>query len=296
MSSHGSAGSVFTATIILAGVAVALLFDTYYGHGLAWGPAIEEARAFLEEVRPDVVAFQEIFDVEECASIPPEAREGFVCQDWAPGAPTVPHMILGPGYQVACHLEKSDKCAAVRTAFGTFRGCSQDTCYDGLEGSRIDGCGSGSRIGRGIIELAGGGTITLVSVHGSSGISGDDMDCRVAQVEQVFVDLGDGEPAANGGRNLVLGDFNTDPRSPSTLLADASARRWADFVGPDLAFDFVNEYVKTYKNLFCIDNLASDRFEGTCWYPGHTEGHPPVSPENNFDHTPTVCNISVRGP
>jgi len=267
--------------------------DTYYGHGLVWGPAIDEARAFFASVQPDVVALQEFFDIEECADIPPEAREGFVCENWTPGSPTLTEIVLGPGYQLACNLEKSDKCAAVKRSFGTFVGCSADTCLDGLFGSEIDGCGNGARIGRGVIELAGGGTITLVNIHSSSGVSGDDMDCRVKQIEQVFIDLGDGDPAANGLRNLVLGDFNTDPRSPTAVLADASARRWNDFVGSGQPFDFVNEYVKTYLNLFCIDNVVSDELTGTCWYPGHTAGHPSVSPDNNFDHTPTVCDLTL---
>jgi hypothetical protein len=53
--------------------------------------------------------------------------------------------------------------------------------------------------------LAEGSTITVVNVHGSSGLAQEDQDCRVLQFDQVFVDLGDvGEPAANGARNPVL--------------------------------------------------------------------------------------------
>jgi len=268
--------------------------DTYYGHGLCWGPAIDEARAFFDSVQPDVVCFQELFDIEECESIPPEAREGFVCENWTPDSPTVAELILGPNYQLACNWHKHDKCAAVRTSFGTFEGCSAETCMDGLFGSTIDGCSQGARIGRGVIELSAGGTLTLVNVHGSSGVSGDDIDCRVQQVEQVFVDLGDGEPAANCLPNLIMGDFNTDPRSAAAVLADASARRWNDFVGADLAFDFVNEHVATYHNLFCIDNIVSDELTGSCWYPGFSNGHPAVSEDDNFDHTPTVCIINLQ--
>ncbi len=267
--------------------------DQYYGNGLSWGPAIDEARAFLQNVQADVVVFQEIFDVDQCQDIPAEARQGFVCENWTPGLPSVPELIVGSGYQVACNWHKHDKCAAVRRQFATFLGCAGDYCPDGLFGSTIPDCGNGARIGRGILDLIHGQNITLVNVHGSSGASGDDKDCRAKQVEQVFVDLGDGEPGANGARNLIMGDFNTDPRSPTALALDASARRWTDFVGPDHSFHFVNEYVKTYKNLFCIDNVVSDELAGTCWYPGFTEGHPEVSPEGYFDHTPTVCTISL---
>jgi len=268
--------------------------DTYYGHGLAWGPAIDQARTFLERVQPDLVAFQEYFDVEECADIPVEARQGFVCEDWTPESPTVAQRILGPGYQLACNVGMPDKCAAVKTAFGTFPSCAEETCRDGLYGSVISGCGRGARIGRGLIQLVQGGTLTVVNVHGSSGYSDEEIDCRVLQVEQVFVDLGDGAPAASGQRNLILGDFNTDPRSVTAILADASARRWNDFVGSDLPFDFINAHVTTYQDLFCIDNMVSDLLTGSCFFPGYTEGYPAVSPEGYFDHVPTVCSIALR--
>lgn len=265
--------------------------DTYYGHGLCWGPAVNQARAFFDSVQPDIVTFQEIFDIRECENVPIEVREGFVCENWTPDSPTVEELILGPGYQVACNLEKTDKCAAVKRAFGSFRGCEDDYCPNGLYGSRVEGCGRGARIGRGVIDLVGGGTITLVNVHGSSGVSGDDADCRIKQIDQVFLDIGDGEPGANGAVNIIQGDFNTDPRSPTALALDSSARRWTDFVGSDKDFDFANEYVKTYNNLFCIDNVVTDVLTGECWYPGFTDGHPEVSPEGYFDHVPTVCTM-----
>ena len=266
--------------------------DEYYGHGLVWPPAIDEARAFFDGLQPDVVAMQEFFNLENCADIPVEAREGFVCENWTPGSTTLTELVLGPGYQLACNWEKDDKCIAIKRAFGSIRGCPADTRLDGLYGSEINGCGNGARIGRGVVDLAGGGTVTLVNVHGSSGISGDDQDCRVQQIEQVFIDLGDGNPGANGQSNLILGDFNTDPRSTVAVIGDASARRWNDFVGSDHPFDFINEHVATYQNIFCIDNMVTDVLGGDCWYPGH-DGQPPVSPDDNFDHTPTVCNITL---
>ena len=268
-------------------------FDAYYSHGLAWGPAIAEAKAFFELVRPDVVVFQEIFDIERCAVIPPEARAGFVCESWAPGAPSVEELILGPGYQVACNWHLSDKCAAVRRQLGTFRGCAADVCRDGLVGSAIDGCSSGGQIGRGVIDLATGGTLTVVNVHGSSGVTSAAMACRAREVDQVFVDLGDGAPAANGWPNLVLGDFNTDPRNTAQGIIDPSAWRWNDFVGPGKPFSFVNEHVSSYLGVLCIDNVVSDALTGTCWYPGFSDGHPPVSTLGAFDHAPTVCTLTL---
>jgi len=63
----------------------------------------------------------------------------------------------------------------------------------------------------------------IVNVHGSSGFTDADLDCRQAQFGQVFVDMGDGKPAANGERNVIMGDFNTDPVRAAFL--DWSPRR-----------------------------------------------------------------------
>lgn len=277
----------------------ASMSDQYYGDGLAWVPAIEAVTAFLADVAPDVVAFQEIFHSDECAEIPEEAWTDFVCETWQPGDPTVAQVVLGEGYQVMCHPGKSDKCAAVRLDFGSFVGCDDALCLEGLEGGEVEDCGSGSRVGRGRIELVGGGELTVVSVHSSSGMAADDMDCRVKQVEQVFVDLGGGAPAANGARNLILGDFNTDPGR--LVDSDPSAARWADFVdldgASDLAFHFVTEVgpdaPPTYATVLNIDHVVSDVATGDCWHAGTTEGHDPVIDAIYFDHQPAVCALEL---
>jgi len=271
--------------------------DQYYGNGLSWLPAVEATRAFFEGLQPDVVVFQEIFHPEECANIPAQFHTGFICESWSPGDLTVAQHVLGPGYQVACHLGKPDKCAGVRTAFGSFQGCSDALCIEGLDGGTVQNCGGGSRVGRGVINLVTGGTMTVVNVHGTSGISFDDQNCRVKQVEQVFQDLGDGlgQPAANGALNVVMGDLNTDP-GRNTLL-DLSAQRWNDFVGNGKAFDWVSEVgsnaTPTYLGLFNIDHVASDTLQGGCWTAGVTVGHPDVYQPAYFDHKPMVCDLQL---
>lgn len=269
--------------------------DTWYGDGLAWVPIVDEARVFFGSVAPDIAAFQEIFHPGECATIPEDQRPGFVCESWSPGDPTVVQMVVGAGYQIACHLDKPDKCIAVKRSFGTIRGCDADVCLDHLAGARVADCGGGSRVGRGVIDLAVGGSITVVNVHGSSGLAQGDQDCRSQQFEQVFVDLGDGggEPGANGAVNVVLGDLNTDPgRFAGT---DDSADRFNDFVGDDQAFHFVSEVgqdaTPTYAGIVNIDHVASDAYTGECWSAGVTDGHPAVTEAIYFDHTPLVCAL-----
>lgn len=279
------------------GRAEAAISDAWYGDGLAWRPVVEDARRFLAAARPDVVAFQEIFHADDCAAVPADARPGWVCEDWQPGAPTVALQILGPGFQVACHPGKPDKCLGVRRAFARIRGCDADFCLDGLEGVTVAGCGGGSRVGRAVLELAAGGTLTVVSVHGTSGFAAADIACREAQFAQVFADFGDGSgaPAANGGRNLVLGDFNTDPARATRL--DASARALAAAAGADSRFRFVSavgaDAPPTYAGVFNIDHVITDAYAGSCWSPGIGAGGPPVSPVVYFDHVPVVCDLEA---
>jgi len=299
--------------------------DERYGNGLAWLPAVEATRQWLAETDPDVVAFQEIFYTGDCSHIPESDREGFVCEGWQPPDPADPaaaagesvaQLVLGAGYQVVCHLGRPDKCAAVHERFGRFRGCDQDFCLEGMDGGRVEDCGSGSRVGRGVIDLVAGGTLTLVSFHGSSGVTSEDEACRLRQVNQVFVDLtpgsgsgdatsvgGDG-PAANGVRNLILGDLNVDPVLWASF--DDSAARWLDFVRnpedpeatADRPFAFLSaageDAEPSYAALFNIDHVISDAATGDCWVAGVTEGHPYVlGADVHFDHKPVVCDLEL---
>ncbi|MEM6991942.1 MAG: hypothetical protein AAF721_15645 [Myxococcota bacterium] len=268
--------------------------DEWYGNGLAWLPAVEQTTAFLADLKPDIIVFQEIFHSPDCVDIPAEFHAGYVCETWTEGDPTVAQVILGEDYQIACHLGKTDKCAAVKTTFGSFVGCDSAYCIEGLAGGMVEDCGSGSRVGRGVVELERGGQLTLVNFHGTSGFLPDDQACRVGQVDQVFVDL-DGEPGANGERNLVLGDFNTDP--VRGVLLDVSAQRWNDFVGDEHPFHFITEVganvQPTYAGTLNIDHQVSDAFDGQCWHPGITAGYEGVVDFNYFDHVPAVCLLSV---
>ena len=182
----------------------------------------------------------------------------------------------------------------MRKAFGSIRQCEdEDFCLEGLDGERVDGCGGGARVARATIDLVRGGQITVVNYHGSSGALPDDMDCRAQQVQQVFVDM-DGEPGANGGRNVVMGDLNTDPaRVPGWL--DPSSREWNEYVGGDQPFQRVSPFgtdvIPTYTGGLNIDHVASDAFTGECYAPGATPGFEPVYEYILFDHKPLVCVI-----
>jgi endonuclease/exonuclease/phosphatase family metal-dependent hydrolase len=271
------------------GAEQARLSDTHYGDGLAWIPAVDAVTRWFAEVRPDVVSFQEVFYSELCPEVPEDARAGFVCERWSEGDRTVAQVVLGEGYQVACHPGKNDKCIAVRRAFGRIRQCADDAfCLVGLDGETVDGCGRGARVARATIDLEAGGAVTVVAVHGTSGLSDDDQSCRVRQVAQVFEDM-DGAPGADGERNIVLGDLNTDPARAARF--DASAVAWNDHVGDGRPFHWVSEVgsdaTPTYAGILNIDHLASDAFVGTC----AAVDAPPVFEHAYFDHLPMVCEL-----
>ena len=114
-------------------------------------PAIDATQVFFREIEADVIVFQEIFWSGHCGDVPAEARPDFVCEGWQAGDPTVAQILLGEGYQVACHPGKPDKCAAVNLDFGSFSGCDQAFCLEGLEGLGVEGCGQGARVARGVI-------------------------------------------------------------------------------------------------------------------------------------------------
>ena len=262
----------------------AVTSDTHYGDGLAWIPAVDATAQWFAELKPDIVVFQEIFHSEDCAIIPPDQHADFVCERWQAGDPVVAQEVLGPDYEVRCHPGKNDKCIAVRSAFGSL---------GELDGFDVEGCGSGARVARGLIERTDGSELTVVNYHGSSGLTPEDQDCRTRQVDQVFVDLGDGEPGANGSRNLVMGDLNTDPGRWGDI--DTSAARWNDFVGDkgDLQFHTeVGPEAEPSYLLANIDHVMSDAFSGDCWTAGISEGHDDVIDAVYFDHKPAVCDLS----
>jgi endonuclease/exonuclease/phosphatase family metal-dependent hydrolase len=273
--------------------------ESCYGSGLAWGPAIADTAAWLKGVDADIVGLQEIFDPEECPSIPADKRTGLVCETWKPGDPSVAQRVLGNGYQIACHAGHHDICAAVKLSFGKFKGCTGAVCPDGLGGVQVPTCGHGGRVGRGVIELAAGGTMTLVSIHASSGYDSATIGCREKQFDQIFVSL-DGAPAANGGQNVILGDFNTDPGRLTVI--DASAQTLASFVGKGKAFHFVTDVGTSVPPTYVqttipglpvgvnIDHVVSDALSGSCWTAGVTSGHAAIG-AGYFDHKPAVCTV-----
>ena len=264
--------------------------DAHYGNGLAWTPAIAEATAILAALAPDVIAFQEVFDpATGCDAVPAEARAGFVCETWAPGAPSVAQAILGPGFQVACFPGKPDKCLAVRRAWGTFDGCDADRCDDALRGAEVDGCGTGSRVAAGAVRTD-AGPLTVVGVHGTSGISASDIACRVAQTAAVL----DGPDALAQQPGVILGDLNTDPGRQADTEASAAAWRASEAGGWTFASSLDPDAPGTYIALpiVSIDHVLVGGIDaGACTAVG-LDGGSDFPGLALWDHRPIACALA----
>lgn len=260
------------------------LGDEWYGNGLAWVALIEAMAPWMAERSADIIAFQEIFWPGECASIPEDAHAGFVCANNT--SLSVAERLVGTGYAVACHPGRPDKCIAVRRAFAQIDGCDDTFCPAAMDGALVEGCGSGSRVARASLTRPDGTSLTVVSVHGTSGFSADDTACRVGWFDAAFAGLDPSTPT------LVLGDFNTDPARASDT--DASAARLAELVTSG-GFTFVTDVGidarPTYGGILNIDHVIAGSGDGSCLAAGLDDTLPAPLAVEAFDHRPIVCEV-----
>ncbi|MDP7110906.1 MAG: hypothetical protein QGH45_03025 [Myxococcota bacterium] len=270
-----------------------------YSNNLAWNPAEAALAAFLAEEQPEVALFQELFFDPWCLEIEVGPALDFVCQQYAADRPLQIERLLGDDYQVACAVGHPDNCVGVLRSFGELRECPADgACLDGLDGlAPPSGCTSGARVGAVVVDLPDGRAFTLVDVHASAGLSGDDMDCRVEHFVQVFEDRGDGEPAASGAVNLVAGDINTDPFT--LAAADPSAAYWAAAVGGDEPFGYLSSSADggqpTHVTGLRIDQVVSDGLTGECEAVGVPGEADELLDAVYWDHAPLLCDVTLPG-
>lgn len=286
----------------------------YFGNNLAWLKARQAVRDIVDRHRPDIVAFQELFFDPDCDAIcdelegPPDHADAcdpetgvFACADWQGAATsllTVRHA-LGPDYEIACAPNHNDNCIGVRRDFGLLAVASDATETAGAWLAGLDGmpppslCSRGSRVATGVVTVKNGPEIAVVDVHT---VAGQNADCRVDQFTQVFVDRGDGKPAAFGDNNIVLGDMNIDP----FLFDDASVDYWNDHVGPGKPFDYLSSGdasgPMTHPGTFSrLDHVISDTMTGSCVVLGITDGTvAPLSETSTyFDHRPVLCTVNM---
>ncbi len=283
---------------------------SYFSDNLAWVPAQLAVREMIDALKPDVIAFQEVFYDPDCEELCPTEQDPddetpaivcqgdtFPCDAWHPGGEITARRIVGPDYDLACAPGRPENCVAVLRTVATLEGVEDDLEIGVLDGMRPPNeCTSGARVATGVVHLGDGTSIAVVNVHATALLA---QECREAQFRQIFEDRGDGRPAAFGEHNLVMGDMNMDPflMCPQT---DKSVAYWKEHVGEGKAFQYLSsadrEGPDTHPYTFMkLDHVISDSLTGSCVVLGETEGtSAPLSEGSTyFDHRPILCTVDL---
>lgn len=287
--------------------------SSFFGNNLAWLPAAGDVAQLIETVKPDIVAFQELFHDPDCdkdcaavADTRPDVfatacdSDAFPCRARLddPATDITVRRVLGDGYAIACAPGHPDNCVGVRKDFGTLDGCEDGPCIDGLDGMPPpNGCTKGARVATAVVHVHHGPTITVVDVHTTAGTN---IACREAQFRQVFEDRGDGEPAGFGEWNIVLGDMNIDPFNAEMATSDASARYWNEQVGEGKGFHYLSSSDASgpYTHPFTmthLDHVISDKLTGSCEVLAPDGVSETDLPPHHwfFDHRPVFCTVGL---
>lgn len=260
-------------------------------HGATCSVAQEEAAAEAIAARnPDVVFLLEVLDPAYCG---PETWDGdpdLACTgapDRDPYAQATRY--VGPDYTVVCDAIEHYDCVAVKADRIALEECpAGQTCIGAAESPpHPDACGAGawitsvSRVHATVDDRP----LTIVFAHPIA--AGSDDPCRVAQYEQAFAALPEGD-------TLIAGDMNFDPYRVTNW--DASTA-WRTYVGEGRPFTAHNVVegelpLPTILGVATLDYVLSNAFEGGCEVLGESAGTERMdAPLNTMDHRAVVCSL-----
>jgi endonuclease/exonuclease/phosphatase family metal-dependent hydrolase len=247
----------------------------------------DRVRDSIRALEPDVVALQEISTAAQCEKRS-ERRPKKVCaQENRTEAEEQTRRILGPGYTIAIAKGRYEA-IAVKVSAGTIKGCEPGAiCWAGYLPNLPEGCDPGFSISA--VDAALKGTeVRVVNVHPDS----IKRRCRTLELEQAFA-------LATGPKNLMLGDWNTDPyrgrgedvevwkrevaKRPFTVhsgLMEHDPPYWTDLVPwpwPD----------KT------LDHVLSDFARGVCTTLGVAPGTRRLDHDGDLDHRGLLCELTM---
>lgn len=260
-------------------------------HGATCSIAQEQAATAAIAARdPDIVFLMEVLDPTYCG---PETWDGdpdLACS----GAPDRdPHAqatrYVGPDYTVVCDSIAHYDCVAVRTERVTLEECpAGETCLSAGESPpHPAACGAGAwntSVSR-VHATVDGRPLTLVFAHPMAAASDD--PCRLAQYEQAFAELPDGD-------TLIAGDLNFDPYRVTDWEASAV---WRSYVGEGAPFTAHNVSegelpLPTFLGIITLDYVLSNVFEGDCEVLGASPETVRIdAPLNTMDHQAVVCSL-----
>ena len=258
-----------------------------YVFKLCLKPVEDRVRESVRALAPEVVALQEISTAAQCE----KKREGNPKKICAPQdraeAEEQTRRILGPDYTIALAKGRYEA-IAVKVSAGTIQGCAPGAiCWTEFLPELPQGCDPGFSVSA-VDAVLKGRAVRLVNVHPDSIKRG----CRTLELQQAFA-------LASGPRNLMLGDWNTDPYHRKGEDVDA----WKDGVAEHhfTVHSGIAEHDPPYLTDLVpwpwpdktLDHVLSDFAQGTCVTLGVAPGTERLDDHGDLDHRALLCELTL---
>jgi len=255
----------------------------------------------IRKLDPDIVALQEVFDIDWCGKMPPEKDDRKVCYEYT--GRKISHQVrrmLGPDYTIVCDGRSHFECIGVKNTLGSIVGCPPgEICRDrgSLTHGVPEGCDT-KPVAFGIDVEIHDMLVRVVNAHPAA--SGE--ECRAEEVRRVFEGYGDVPPLALRDRQtIVMGDLNLDPFRDGSDSPDIMA--WNSHVGEGKEYYYVSGPAEEDPPLptnagRTIDHVVTNFASGLCATLGEAPGTvrldgidtPRAVMEAN-DHRALLCDL-----
>jgi len=225
----------------------------------------------LKQVKPDVIALQEMIAPWQCQGVqhPLGWHVCSIAQD-----PPQARRLLGDDYSIVCEPNGQFECIAVHRQAGEIIGCPVGgLCYNARTPVPLPGCDAGFSISAVTVRLVNGSIFDVINVHPAS----FSTSCRAELLNRALEGDGTSPSIIQGEKVLIMGDFNTDPwrtHDQSTLVwTNIIEQGWSD--RPLIYHSGIAEKNPPYYTLdFFIkrtyDLVVSNFAEGVCQVLGET--------------------------
>lgn len=171
--------------------------------------------ASIRQLRPDIVAFQEVMAPSQCAD---DETQLSVCglEDNGPQV----RRLVGQEYSLVCDVRNGYECVGIHVDVGEILDCPRgDMCVNARTVGPIDGCDNGFTASVATVQLDTNDRFDLANIHLQSS---SDL-CRI-QLLNSLLDENDRSPVLIERNAIITGDFNLDPWRDSSQ----SASVWED--------------------------------------------------------------------
>jgi len=253
----------------------------------------------IKKISPDIVALQEVYDINMCDNKTAEKDKKKVCHDYKNRDPREQvRRLLGEEYTIVCDGRSNFECIGIKKGVGKADGCGVGEMCRGKGALTLpepDGCEPYPVI-FGVDARIGGNKMRIIDAHPAASKS----ECRTKDIEHLFRGVGGKKPLADPGlKVLAMGDLNMDPFLEPP---DASARIWRDFVGGEKPFRYMcgpAEANPPYPTCAgrTLDHVISNFAIGDCMTLGRDKDNPRLdgtvgtaNPQGT-DHSPILCKL-----